>query len=284
MRRDSGGHEWLALTALALLLSGCAGVNFYSDPDLKKPTGIPIYGARPYLLVSRTGAEAKPVETSIIYITDPEKVIYADPKSGFGTAKLTLALAGGQLTAFGQETDTKIPELLTQVAGLITARAGAAKTAAEAAALAASASSTQQSALSDAEAAQQVLDIAGAMEKGLQAGEYKDLIPSELESMRTAVKQLKDAATTLKDPQNKPQAPAQYEVIKAQAAALKKLTPTGSSSPRDAALQKIQAFAKTLGQIFEAAQPKPPAPPTFELYEIIQQPGKPATLRPVVVP
>jgi hypothetical protein len=158
-----------AVTLIALGLSGCAGVNFYSDPTLKTPTGIPIYGARPYLLVSRTGAEAKPVETSIVYITDPEKVIYADPKSGFGTAKLTLELAGGQLTSFGQETDTKIPELLAQVSGLITARAGAAKSFAEAASIAKA--STQQATLSEADAAQRVQDIANAIDKSAKANE-----------------------------------------------------------------------------------------------------------------
>lgn len=272
-----------AAALLTTLLAGCAGVNFYTDPGLKNPTGIPIYGARPYLLVARNGAEAKPVETSIVYITDPEKVIYADPKSGFGTAKLSLTLAGGQLTTFGQETDTKIPELLTSVAGLVTARAGAAKTAAEAASIAAGIS-TKQAALSDADAAQRVLDIANAIDAAAKAGDFKELTADELKAVQQAVSALSQAGQTLKDPANKPQAPQQYEVIKAQAAALKKLVPGGTSTPRDNALQRIQAYARDLQKIFDASQPEPPAPPTFELYEIIQQPGKPTTLRPVVAP
>lgn len=272
----------LAVCTLAGLLAGCAGVNFYSDPALKNPTGIPIYGARPYLLVARNGGETKPVETSVVYITDPEKVVYADPKSGFGTAKLTLTLTGGQLTSFGQETDTKIPELLGSVAGLITARAGAAKTAAEAASIAAGISN-KQSALSEADAAQRVQDIANAIDQARKTGELKDLTPGELTVVDTAVKALVGAAATLRNPANKPQAPEQYDIVKTQAAALKKLPAPSASTARDAALQKVQAWARDLQKIFDASQPEAPTPPTFELYEIVQTPGQAPTLRPVVV-
>ena len=114
------------LTTMVLVagatLSGCAGVTFYSESTLEKKTGIPIYAPKPYLLVSRTGAKDKPVEVTIVYLNDPSKVVYAKPHSGFGSSNLTLALANGQLTSFGQQTDTKVPELITAIGGLITSK------------------------------------------------------------------------------------------------------------------------------------------------------------------
>jgi hypothetical protein len=109
------------------------------------------------------------------------------------------------------------------------------------------------------------------------------LTPAEQSVVDTAILQLNQAAANLKNPANKPQAPAHYDIVKAQAAALKKLPAPSASTPRDAALQKIQAWAKDLQKIFDASQPEPPAPPTFELYEIVQLPGMAPTLRPVGV-
>ncbi|HSL87652.1 MAG TPA: hypothetical protein VK861_12005, partial [Bacteroidales bacterium] len=40
----------IAFVAL-LTLSGCATVKFYSDPDLKKETGLRYYTLKPFLLV-----------------------------------------------------------------------------------------------------------------------------------------------------------------------------------------------------------------------------------------
>ncbi|HEY0856447.1 MAG TPA: hypothetical protein VGE16_05290 [Albitalea sp.] len=112
----------LAIVCAGTLLSACAGVNFYADPGLQTRTGIPIHAAKPYLLVARTGAAEKPVEVSVVYLSDPQKVIYADPRSGFGSSNLKLSLSNGQLTEFGQEADNKGLELVQSLAGLITAR------------------------------------------------------------------------------------------------------------------------------------------------------------------
>ena len=114
---------------------GCAGVNFYSDSELTMPTGIPVYAPKPYLLLARTGAKEKPVDVSIIYLNDTTKVVYAKPRSGFGTAKLNMALTNGQMTSFGQETDMNASELITAFSGIVTAQAGAGKMTAEATAV-----------------------------------------------------------------------------------------------------------------------------------------------------
>jgi hypothetical protein len=102
-------------------------VNFYSDANLKTQTGIPIFATKPYLLVVETGSTEKPIEVTVVHLRDAERVIYADPRSGFGSSNLTLTLTNGQLTTFGQQTDPKIPELIDSISGFITARADAAR-------------------------------------------------------------------------------------------------------------------------------------------------------------
>ncbi|TXD99571.1 hypothetical protein FUT87_02430 [Mitsuaria sp. TWR114] len=262
-----------------IALTGCAGVDFYQDKALTTSTGIPIYGAKPYLLVARTGAEAKPVESSIIYITDPSQVIYAKPNSGFGSAKLSLSLSGGQMTTFGQETDTKIPEMLTSVAGLITARAGAAKTAADAAAVLAGISTKQA-----APAAKDVGEKVAAISKDISASADKlDLIDDHKTTLKSAAVALSNASSVLTDPTKAPQHEAQYAVIKAQCDALGKLPkPTTAGTKRDVALQKVQDWVAALGDLVKATEPAKEAQPDFELYEIVQDAGKPISLRRVM--
>lgn len=271
-------HQFMRLlTPLALTaLSGCAGVDFYQEKSLQTPTGIPIYGAKPYLLVVRTGAEAKPVETSVVYITDPSQVIYAKPKSGFGTAKLTLALAGGQMTSFGQETDTKVPEMLNSVAGLITARAGAAKTAAEAAALLAGVT-TKQSAQLAGETGNKALQVAKDLTARLDANQL-DLIDAQKVTLRSAATALRIAGETLINPEKAPQHAQQYEVIKAQRDELAKLPKPVGSTSRDKALQAVQDWVGELSKLIKATEPPKEIQPDFELYEIVQRESQPIKL------
>lgn len=250
-------------------LSGCAGVTFYSDASLQTKTGIPIYSPKPYLLVARTGAKDKPVEVSIVYLSDKHKIIYAKPRSGFGSSNLTLALANGQMTSFGQQTDTKIPELITSLGGLITARATASKTEAEAAQIR-TAIGTKQAAVSPVEAGKKIAAIADEMQAKITANALKDLTNGEVQTVASAAQALKLAAKALSDPTNIPSAPQYFEQTKAQADALSKLPAPSGSTARDGSLQIVQAWAAELGKIFDSAQPEKETPPTFELYEIIQ--------------
>lgn len=120
----------LLVCATSVACFGCAGVNFYSDANLKTQTGIPIFATKPYLLVVETGSTEKPIEVTVVHLRDAERVIYADPRSGFGSSNLTLTLTNGQLASFGLQTDPKIPELIDSISGFITARADAARAAA----------------------------------------------------------------------------------------------------------------------------------------------------------
>ena len=115
----------LSAIACAIALSGCAGLQFYSDQNLQtQETGVKFYYPKPYLLVSRTGAKDNPVQVSVIYLPDQSKPIYAKLKSGYGSADLSLAFQNGILTNIGQKTDTKIPETIAALAGMATAAGG----------------------------------------------------------------------------------------------------------------------------------------------------------------
>ena len=117
----------LVMAAALLLISGCAGVEFYSDEGLTHRTGIKYYTAKPYLLVANTGAKDKPVEVSIVYIPDLSHPTYAKPVSGLGTSDLSLSFNNGMLASVGEKTDSKIPELITALGSFVSNAASAAK-------------------------------------------------------------------------------------------------------------------------------------------------------------
>jgi hypothetical protein len=254
-------------------VSGCAGVNFYSDAALTKKTGIPIYGSKPYLMVVRTQAEDKPVEVSIQYLPDPSKVIYAEPTSGFGSANLTLSLTQGQMTAFGQETDTKVPELLGAVTGLITGRATAAKTLAEAGQIKAGkvASTAQGAELLKP----QILADIKSLRADLDGAPFKAEATKLDSSQLATVDGLKLALDAVIKYSAKPEDKA---LLDAAVAALPEASkpfmalpePPAIPSSASSALIRIKEYKKRLGDIVKALTPPKEEQDTFELYEILQ--------------
>jgi hypothetical protein len=99
------------------LLSSCSAVKFYSDSTLKTETGIKIYTAKPYILVTQVKDSTT---AKVIYLPDLINPQYVKLKSGIGTSNLSLTLANGILTSYGLSTDTKIPETITSATGLLT--------------------------------------------------------------------------------------------------------------------------------------------------------------------
>lgn len=271
----------------AASLAGCAGVTFYSSPDLKGKTGIPVYGSSPYLLVARTGKADKPVETSIIYITDPNQVIFAKPRSGFGSANLTLALSGGQLTSFGQQTDTKLPELVSSLAGIVTARATADKLVAEGEAIRAGIG-TQQSAVLATATSDGIRALALDMSNQLSEARFaNELLPSEKAAVDAAQTTLTAIANSLANPGNRLFAPQEYAKLKAAGETLAKAikAPDGTSTPRNSSLQRVQAWVEKIEAIHREATkvtPASPEPPPFELYKIVFTAAGDVELHPVV--
>lgn len=289
MKTRFGESRFVSALSISVLLCGCAGVDFYSTSGLKPgtETGIPIYASKPYLLVSRTGNKDKPTEVTIVHLSDQSKVIYAKPRSGFGSSNLTLSLANGQMTSFGQQVDTKIPEMITSLAGMVTARGGAAKAEAEAEKIL-SGLGTQQSAVLAADVGKRVVAIADEMLAKISNKSLNALFQDELAVVKSAAQALMGAGNALQDLTNTPAVNKQHlDVVKAQKEALEKKvpSPSGSSTPRDAALQAVVAWEGKLGALFELAQPEKPAQATFELYEIVQDAnGGMTTLRRVDVP
>lgn len=258
-------------------LSGCAGVTFYSDSALLSKTGIPIYAPKPYLLVSRTGAKEKPVEVSIVYLNDANKVIYAQPHSGFGSSNLTLALSNGQMASFGQQTDTKIPELVTALGGFLTSRATASKSEAEAAQIR-SKIGTEQDATSMSEVSKKIGAIAADMTKKISSGGLPGLTIDELQTIKSAAAALGQAAKAISDPANAPSVPTSLAQIKGQIDSLSKLPSPTASTKRDLSLQIVRAWTNDLSRIFDSTKPEKEELPAFEFYEIIQANGT-TTLR-----
>ena len=257
-----------AITFTPALIAGCAGVNFYSDKALTTKTGLPIYSAKPYLLVARTEDKEKPTQVSIVYLPDSERVVYADPRSGFGSAKLKLVLANGQLTEFGQDTDTKIAELITSLGGLRTALAGADKTSAEADQI----RSTLHGAKPTLEMGKIVTEVAKDMKSKMPPGtELSGLTPEQMADIKAAQKALEIAGQTLENPAAAPLAPGQLAVVKVQVNILERLPAKGKDPKKEeAALKIVQGWIAKLKESYQEAETAAPAKQIFELYEIIQ--------------
>ena len=261
MKQIALGSIALVITS-ATVVSGCAGVSFYSDPELTKSTGIPIYAPKPYLLVSRTGNKDKPVDVSILYLNDKNHVVYAKPHSGFGSAKLSLALSNGQMTSFGQETDPKIPELITSLSGMITAQAGAGKTGAEAKKILSEIEQAADFVKTGARVKAVAVDIAASLKnKKLDA-----LTGDERNDVRDAKDALLAAASTLSDPTKAPAGEAALKAVKEQTEVLSKISDIPGGPNRAEAAGLLKGWAA----LFDEAQPERPKEAAFELYEIIQ--------------
>lgn len=264
----------IALVIASAVVSGCAGVSFYSDPELTKSTGIPIYAPKPYLLVSRTGAKDKPVDVSIVYLNDTNKVVYAKPHSGFGSAKLSLALSNGQMTSFGQETDPKIPELIASLSGMITAQAGAGKTGAEAKKILSEIEQGADYVTTGAKVRAVADDIAAS----LKAKKLDALTGDERKDVSDAKDALLAAAATLSDPTKAPAGEAALKAVKAQTEVLSKISDIPGGPNRAEAAGLLKGWAAKLGALFDNAQPEKPKEAAFELYEIIRD-GSTTTLK-----
>jgi hypothetical protein len=124
----------ISLLGCIFLLSSCSTVQFYSDSNLSKKTGLKVYSAKPYLLVEyakkdaakdnkkgKTPNEDTPGNmTSIIYLPDIGKPQYIKLKAGLGSSDLQVALTDGMVTSYGLKSDSKIPETITSIGGILT--------------------------------------------------------------------------------------------------------------------------------------------------------------------
>jgi hypothetical protein len=263
-----------ALAVTISLLTGCAGVTFYKTADLQQKTGIPIFGTKPYVMVSRTGAPDKPVDISIVRIADPNNVVYAVPHSGFGSSKLAFALSSGELTSFGLDTDFKVNDLITSLGGFLTSSATAKK---ERAAAEATARGIEQTGVDYTVMGKGILDLADEMQKAV--GGLKGLDEKENQEKTTISAQaqtLTGAGTLLSDRANSPMAPTALVQANIALNILKTISArTAKNADRGTSLKIVGAWATRLEALLATTGTTPvasaPAPePAFELYEIVR--------------
>ena len=112
----------IAVALAAVLAAGCARFEIYDNAKLAgEETGIKFYTPKPYLLVGRVGGTSKPIEVSIVYLPDLSQPYYAKARSGWGSSNLTMKLADGRITEFGQQVDNTGAATLSSIAQLGTA-------------------------------------------------------------------------------------------------------------------------------------------------------------------
>jgi hypothetical protein len=242
----------LLVIVCVVALSGCSRVAIYKNEALEgAATGVKFYYPKPYLLVARTGAKDNPVQVSVIYLPDQSQAFYAELKSGYGSADLSLTLQNGMLTNIGQKTDTKIPETVTALAGMATAAKGLIPQAAPSYEL--------------------ISANLEKMAKGLTAllRDAKDLTPNERETGKLAVGLIRKAGSLLEDPVNaESNLQAAVSYLKN---ALNNLRPmAGDATPTRTA---IKAYCSELQTIIDSLSPKPAEAPAFILYEIDNRSG-----------
>jgi hypothetical protein len=114
------------------VMLGCAHVETRKVSGAEDVEGVHFYRPAPYLF--RAIKEDKCVE-SIVFLPDPSQEWTMITHSGLGTVNTSATLTDGwNLTQFGDERDSKIPETITAISGLVSAAAGAAARAADGAA------------------------------------------------------------------------------------------------------------------------------------------------------
>jgi hypothetical protein len=112
---------------LTLAITGCATVNFYSNPGLTEKTGLKFYTVKPYLQVERETQTNTISKASIVYLPDLAHPQYLSVKEGLGSKKLDLKLAEGSISTLGISTETNIPESIEALAAMVDKSAEAVK-------------------------------------------------------------------------------------------------------------------------------------------------------------
>jgi hypothetical protein len=116
----------ISLFAL-LTLSGCATVKFYSDPDLKKETGLRYYTLKPYLLVEYKAEKDNTVKTNVVYLPDLFDPQFMKARTGIGKNDIKMTFANSALVSYGAVSQSQIPELMEAFANMLSKSAYAAQ-------------------------------------------------------------------------------------------------------------------------------------------------------------
>jgi hypothetical protein len=102
-----------------LAFTGCTSVQFYSNPELSKKSGLKYYSVKPYLQVERETVNNSVVKTTVLYLPDLENPQYVAVKDGLGSKKLDIKFTDGSISTFGMDSDAKIAESVAALAALV---------------------------------------------------------------------------------------------------------------------------------------------------------------------
>ena len=111
-----------------ILITGCATVKVYSDPELKNETGLRSYTLKPYLLVEYLAEKDNTVKTTVVYLPDLANPQYMVLKPGIGSGELKMSFNNSALESYGVVTDSQLPESLEAFAAMLSKTAYAAQT------------------------------------------------------------------------------------------------------------------------------------------------------------
>jgi hypothetical protein len=255
--------KWIGWNALLLVVAaGCAGADIYLDKELKQKTGLPIYVARPYLLVKYTGNTTAPVGVEIVYLPDLERPVYAKQRVGVGKAKMVVKMTDGRLTEFSTEADSRA----TEFAGALTAGL---KTIAEAIKI-----QRETELLDDARRDQDDRRLAAAdLEAVADEMSRADAERAKFDVQRTAA-DLREEARRLRDPAWRGD---EAQVIAALEEKLADLTKRGAPAAwTDGLRRAISRLRRVATRAVRQA--------TFELYEIRMKEGETSIARVKIPP
>ena len=102
-----------------LTLNNCSPVKIYSNPELKKKSGIKFYTVKPFLKVERDNETGNIVKADVIYLPDLANPQYMAIKNGPGSRKVDLKLTDGCISTLGFSSDTKIDDYINALSALL---------------------------------------------------------------------------------------------------------------------------------------------------------------------
>jgi hypothetical protein len=199
------------------------------------------------------------------------KPLYAKAIAGWGSAKLSMTYSNGMLTAFGQETDSKIPESLTALGGLTKSVAEARKINREALGLV-----EPQAAIDYTKYAEPLKGIAKDIRlRATPEAVGRSLVSGpEAQTLASFASIIEDSASKLADPrQGERNAPLVIVALKGVLKAWKEQILEPVPAQGQEFRQALSADRKQLENILEAITPKAAEEATFTLYEIDNSSG-----------
>jgi hypothetical protein len=255
--------ERVVLGVAIACIAGCGRLSFRDGEG--KEVGLKVYSPKPYLVVARTGAKDKPVDVQVHYLPDLSAPTYIRPLPGWGSANLSVNLANGMLTSFGQVTDPKIVELLGAIGGVATSFATAKKTLAEAAAV------EQAVTIEDGTKLRLISEDVARL---LRTPAAADLLGTERAVLDLAAKQLGDLGTAIVDPgKPKPDPAALSSRLEGIARSMAQVRTESPIKPLGDLLKQFAALRASVESVAQATR-SGGDPPLVEVYEIDNSSGR----------